>query len=156
MTCCLTRRVLFCRTGQLALQLYIYISLLCFLLVSALFFQCLALQTEHVIYLIYLMEYSTFWTQRDWLFDILLPWGRGSVLRGTNVPYLPQERTKVLESEETEEKCVMKDRMQNETLKAAGQTQLLSSGFSLIWGQMAYHSYLELQDPLGAVIKYFL
>lgn len=78
------------------------------------------------------------------------------MLRGTNVPYLPQERTKVLESEETEEKSVMKGRMQNETLKAAGQTQLLSSGFSLIWGQMAYHSYLELQDPLGVVIKYFL
>lgn len=58
-------------------------------------FQCLHPQTEHIIYLIYLMEYSTFWTQRDWLlFDILLPWGRGSVLRGTDVPYLPQEWTK--------------------------------------------------------------
>lgn len=60
-------------------------------------FQCLPLQNEHIICLMYLIEYSAFWTQRDWLlFDILLPWGRGSVLRGTNVPYLPQEWTKSL------------------------------------------------------------
>lgn len=40
-----------------------------------------------------LTEYGTFWTQRSWpLFDtLLLPWGRGSVLRGTNVLYLPKE-----------------------------------------------------------------
>lgn len=60
-------------------------------------FQCLPLQTEHIIYLIYLMEYSTFWTQRVWLlFGILLPWGTAGALRGTNVPYLPQEWTKSL------------------------------------------------------------
>lgn len=60
-------------------------------------FQCLHLQTEHIINLIYLMECSTFRTQRDWLlFDVLLPGGRGSVLRGTNVPYLPREWTKSL------------------------------------------------------------
>lgn len=51
-----------------------------------------------------------------------------------------EQKALVLESEGTEEKSVVKDRMQSETLKAAGQTQLLSSGFSLIWGQMAYHS----------------
>ena len=39
-----------------------------------------------------------------------------------------EQKARVLEFEGTEEKSVVKDSMQNETLKAAGQTQLLSSG----------------------------